>query len=153
MNSSVPSAPDDTSRQAFDYVAPFAGNQRTKVFYALRDLGEATDQQLKAATGLELNSLTPRRGELVTTGHVRHCGRFVHQHGKAPQKIWTLTGLPYDEARASRALAEAREREQTQAASEPESFDPELLALIEAWPKLTPQERAIIVFVRQSRKG
>ncbi len=69
----VPRVAQDTSHEAADAVAPKAKILRERVFEAL-GLKPATDQQLAIRLNIGLNTIRPRRGELVKTGRVRDSG-------------------------------------------------------------------------------
>lgn len=84
----------DTSRAAAERVRPKVGTQRATVLnelYWTIDPG-ATDQQISERTGIPLNSVRPRRGELVKQGWVRDSGK--RRNGSI---VWTY--IPDREAR------------------------------------------------------
>lgn len=53
-----------TSLEAFSQLKRI-GDQQLLVYFALRKLKEATDKMLSLETGLPINVINPRRGELV----------------------------------------------------------------------------------------
>lgn len=70
----------DTSRAAAERVEPKVGTQRALVLQALRQAGFGdrkgwTDSELSRICSIPLNSVRPRRLELVEQGWVRDSGR------------------------------------------------------------------------------
>lgn len=92
-----------TSRAAALAVFPKSGTQRsrilTELLYAVRedDHGGLTDEDLGFAVPLPLNTVRPRRGELVAGGWVTDSGLTRPTRTGHRATIWTLT---------ERALAE-----------------------------------------------
>lgn len=67
-----------------------ADTQRAKILDALRVYGGLTDEQIGQTTGLDGNTVRPRRGELVAAGKVRDSGttRLTVKGRKAV--VWIL---------------------------------------------------------------
>ena len=93
-----PSSPTDTQKAAALTALPTSGSSRMAVLdvlaYAQPD---ATDEEIADVTLLSLNTVRPRRGELVTGGWVEDSGTRRDTSSGNPSTVWRLT-------------AEARER-------------------------------------------
>ena len=83
----VPRAPQDTSHEAADAIAPKAKTLREQVFEALvrRPM---SDQQIAAELDLGLNTVRPRRRELVVTGRVRESSERVTLPSGRQAIVW-----------------------------------------------------------------
>lgn len=72
---------DETKAAAYETMKNFLPLQRWKVFSALAQLMKATDRQIQAATGLDINLVCGRRHELVQSGLVVPAGETVGKKG------------------------------------------------------------------------
>jgi len=88
----------DTSMEAFRELTPDElGKRQNLVYNAVKELGEATDRQIlkhirKTIPVMDINSITPRRGELVKGGLVVQSGTMIDPDTGKMAKIWTLKG-------------------------------------------------------------
>lgn len=63
---------------------------RAKVFYAISDLGECTDQQIAEYLGIGINLITPRRLELERSGLI--CTKnTVLNHKNRSVNLWQVS--------------------------------------------------------------
>lgn len=129
-----------TSRAAADGNETNSGNQRSRIYRLIVQHGGATDEELSEATGIKPDSVRPRRGELVELGFVRDSGQTRKNRAGEQVIVWLATGLPYDEAQATRKLH--RLREQPRQSSD--RRDPDLQRVLDAYPKLSPERQTII---------
>jgi hypothetical protein len=60
----------ETRREAYEAVKPKRLTKQEIVWRMLRHEGDATDRELAARLGWPINTITPRRGELVAAGRV-----------------------------------------------------------------------------------
>jgi hypothetical protein len=90
--------PIDTRAEAAKSIAPLATNQRRRVFEFVTGRGPhgATDPEISSGTGLDGNTVRPRRGELVDSGHVVDSGRTRKTKSGRPAHVWVATGKPLD---------------------------------------------------------
>lgn len=72
---------DETKAAAFEAARKFIPLQRWRIFSALTQLIEATDRQVQAATGLDINIVCARRRELVQAGLVEKAGETIGGKG------------------------------------------------------------------------
>lgn len=87
----VAANPRDTSARAAAAVAPRIGSQRASVLTALAKSADGcTDVELSRICGLGGNSVRPRRGELIASGHARDSGE-TRIHGGSPHTVWSAT--------------------------------------------------------------
>lgn len=63
-----------TSLDAFIAERPKIGEKQKEVYYAIRALGEATDKGLARYLHFDINTITPRRGELRQMGYIMSSG-------------------------------------------------------------------------------
>lgn len=61
---------EQTSRPAYNEVLISVEKKRQIVFSVIRKIGPCTDRQIADYLGWTINRITPRRGELVTSGLV-----------------------------------------------------------------------------------
>lgn len=82
-----------TSRAAAVKVAPGAGTQRGRVLRCIVAAGAegATDDQVRDRLGLELNTIRPRRLELVEAGYVIDSGDTRMTPSGNPAVVWLAT--------------------------------------------------------------
>jgi hypothetical protein len=71
-----------TSVASREAILPFASKQRESVFAAIEILGEASDQEVAAHTGISPDSVRPRRIELVALGRIAPSGKGVTSSGR-----------------------------------------------------------------------
>lgn len=90
----LPAAPTDTQQEAAARVEPRSGSQRARILTLFRnrvaDGGGWTDEELAAFTGLPLNSVRPRRLELVEGRWVKDSGRRRPTPSGASATVWEL---------------------------------------------------------------
>lgn len=63
------------------------GERQRLVYQTLLDAGTLTDLEIAYATGLPINCVTPRRGELVKLGIVEFAG---YDYGKRKRCLWRI---------------------------------------------------------------
>jgi hypothetical protein len=91
----LPTNPTDTQQQAAARVEPRSGSQRARILSLFRLGPDAkprdwTDEELANWTGLPLNSVRPRRLELVEGGWVRDSGRRRPTPTGASATVWEV---------------------------------------------------------------
>jgi len=82
-----------TSRAAATKVAPGSGTQRGRVLRCVVDAGAegVTDDQVRDRLGMELNTVRPRRLELVEQGYVIDSGDTRMTSSGNPAVVWLAT--------------------------------------------------------------
>lgn len=74
---------------AFSFIQPKMSEKQKEVYNAMRMYNRPfTDHDLKVFMGWEINSITPRRGELVKKGLVRKAGDVIQNGRKAT--LWEV---------------------------------------------------------------
>ena len=63
------------------------GHMQEEVYICLFDHPDITDKDISRLTGLDINCVTPRRGELVTAGLVESNGKIRQVNGRLAQ-VW-----------------------------------------------------------------
>lgn len=76
MTSCPYQAHSDESREAAEAAEEFAATTRGRVFWRILRAGEAgkTDEEIHRETGIDLNTVRPRRRELEKLGMIRKSG-------------------------------------------------------------------------------
>lgn len=79
-----------TSRAAAERIEPTAGTSRARVLDQIRSWGRIgmTDEQIQANTGMNANTVRPRRVELVRSGLVVDSGRTLNTLSGSPAVLW-----------------------------------------------------------------
>lgn len=72
----------ETSLEAYEEVQPKLERRQRQVLDAVRHYGSACDQQIADFTGLPINSITPRRNELMAKGLLVDHGIGIGPHGR-----------------------------------------------------------------------
>lgn len=85
-----PARPTDTQLAAGARTAPRIRGHRARILALLQRQG-VTDEQIATATGLGLNTVRPRRGELVSQGLVEDSGQRGRTATGSPAIIWRVT--------------------------------------------------------------
>lgn len=85
-------AVQQTSLKAFYGAAPDERSLRRKMVFDALLAGPANDRMLAARTGLPINCVTPRRGELVKLGLVAADGRFPDPASGRETIFWRAAG-------------------------------------------------------------
>jgi len=83
-----------TSKEAAESVETTADSMRNKVLLYIKGVGfhGATDDEIEVALKLGLNTIRPRRRELVLQGKVRDSGKRRPTRSGRAATIWELTG-------------------------------------------------------------
>jgi DNA-binding MarR family transcriptional regulator len=77
----------ETSREAYESVC--INDRQAEVLAAVEKLGPCSDLEISIETGLPINSITPRRGELVEAGLLVRAGEKRGATGRRCY-LWTL---------------------------------------------------------------
>lgn len=72
----------DTSLLAYESVKPTSASKRDLVYAMLLQEGISTDQVLAFKLGWPINTVTPRRNELVKLGEVELYAKLLNGRGK-----------------------------------------------------------------------
>jgi hypothetical protein len=62
--------------------------RQTAVYEAIKILGTTTDKRISQFLHWPINTVTPRRGELVKLGVVQKCGATMNEATNRPEIIW-----------------------------------------------------------------
>lgn len=85
-------AAGQTEKAAAAVAFPHSGTQRMAVLDAIDNaLDGCTDDELADLTGLSLNAVRPRRGELVDGGWIEDTGKLRDSAAGNPAIVWGLT--------------------------------------------------------------
>lgn len=79
----------ETSREAYESIKPQLGQKQERLLNVLQQYGPCTDKGLSALLGWPINTITPRRGELVSLQLVRDCGHITRDGRQAT--MWQTT--------------------------------------------------------------
>jgi DNA-binding MarR family transcriptional regulator len=77
----------ENSLDAYDSVC--INDRQAEVLAAVEKLGACSDLEIAAETGLPINSITPRRGELVAAGLLVKAGEKLGPTGRRCS-VWKL---------------------------------------------------------------
>lgn len=77
-----------TSKEAYQKIAPKLGQKQNSVFEVIRKLGECTDYEIAVFMNVPINTVTPRRGELEKMSLIYNMGR-TSQNGRSAM-TWHL---------------------------------------------------------------
>lgn len=85
-----------TSKAAADAIREHAPNQREKVFLCILENGTKgrTDEEIATKMNIPLQSVNPRRGELVKLGHIIDSKRVRRTKGGRPASVWIANPNP-----------------------------------------------------------
>lgn len=83
----------ETELDAAGRALPRSGTQRRKVYDYLVSSGGATDEEVQIALGINHNSQTPRRLELVEAGLVVDSGQRRATISGASAIVWKVTSV------------------------------------------------------------
>ena len=81
----------DTSREAAISVLESATTLRARVYRAIRDWGELTDEEIQGICRMNPSTQRPRRIELVERGIVRDSGKRRATKSGRSAVLWQLT--------------------------------------------------------------
>lgn len=85
----------ETSKIAYiGEILPTLGERQQTVLKALTSVPDATHRELKEMLGWEINTVTPRVGELVNLGHVEEAGKRQCRITKRMVIAWRSTLAP-----------------------------------------------------------
>ena len=84
-----------TSLLAYKKINKKLGSKQMAVYRALKKLGDATDLEIADYLGLEINTITPRRHELVDYGYVKESGRKMNRTGNTA-KAWVAVNPNFE---------------------------------------------------------
>lgn len=74
---------------SFQFIQPKLNDKQKEVYTAMRAMNRPfTDHDLKIFMGWEINSITPRRGELLKKGLIRKSGDIIQNGRKA--SLWEV---------------------------------------------------------------
>lgn len=104
-----PAQSHDTSRNAAEEAKKFSGTQRYRVFEFIQGNAGATDDQIMNGLGLKMNSVLPRRGELVEKGLVIDSGRTRKTRANRDAIVWIVNPVPPQTTRGKMSKGEVRE--------------------------------------------
>lgn len=80
---------NENSLFSFIALKPKLGEKQREVYEAMRMMNrQFTDHDLKEYMGWEINSITPRRGELLKKGLIRKAGSIIQNGRKAT--LWEV---------------------------------------------------------------
>jgi DNA-binding MarR family transcriptional regulator len=77
-----------TSLFAYEQAKDNLGEKQRQVLSAIRQIGKCTDKHIAAFLGWPINRVTPRRNELVESGHVIECGVVKNEYNR-PVTLWS----------------------------------------------------------------
>lgn len=80
----------DTSLLAYFELQPKLGQRQATILSAIRSHPNSTDLELSQITGLPINCVTPRRGELEAMGLIVAVGKKRQVNGKVAY-MWRAT--------------------------------------------------------------
>lgn len=66
-----------TSLEAYEEIKPELGDRQRQVFLFIERTGQCNNLMISKGTGLPINSITPRTGELKEMGLIEECGKFT----------------------------------------------------------------------------
>jgi len=88
----MPSEPTQTQEWAGDKVLPAAGTQRRQIYDTYLEYPDGlADEEMEAITGLLMNSIRPRRNELMEQGLVVETGRLRPNRNGNPEKVYAAS--------------------------------------------------------------
>ena len=64
------------------------GHRQRKVYETIKSLGITTDKQISKTLNWPINTVTPRRGELVKLGLIQKCGATMNTQTHRPELLW-----------------------------------------------------------------
>ena len=64
------------------------GTKQEIVYNEIERIGPATDKQIAGSLNFQINSVTPRRGELVKMGIIEKKGIFFNEKTNRPETLW-----------------------------------------------------------------
>ena len=79
----------DTSAQAYYAVLQTLGYKQEMVYLKLKEIGNATNNELKQALGWEINTVTPRVNELRKLG-------IVKEGTRRPCRVSGMTAIAWE---------------------------------------------------------
>jgi hypothetical protein len=79
-----------TSYPAYEEAIKKMGEHQRKVYATIDFLGQCTDKEIAAVLGWPINSVTPRRGELVSGGYVVSVGISVDMKTGRKVNKWKI---------------------------------------------------------------
>lgn len=80
-----------TSVEAARRVMPASGTQRWRILWSVVQDQAATDAELAERTGIKLQSVCPRRNELVEQGWLEDSGQRRSHGSSGPGIVWQVT--------------------------------------------------------------
>ena len=104
MNNVYPITPEESRREAYRHSDEFSGTQRDRVFAYIQREGDkgVSDEDIRKACGMRINSVTPCRGMLANLGLIDlHPTKEGRNDSGARVCLWVATGKPYNGAEAS----------------------------------------------------
>jgi|TARA_R110000803_G_scaffold115775_3_gene184304 hypothetical protein len=90
----------DTSMEASFKIRPIAKSLRERAYYAVRDCGPMTGEQVFKALGTKETSTRPRLTELARYGYIKDSGdRCKNEYGNN-EIVWAITDKPIEQTEA-----------------------------------------------------
>lgn len=63
-------------------------DRQKKVYAVIRNYDAITDRQISMILNWPINTVTPRRGELVKLGVIQKCGCTLNEKTHRPELLW-----------------------------------------------------------------